>query len=64
MPTVANVVHKQPNTPWQMVSDYKRRPAKRQRAPTPHDLEDVLAATAAGEEEEEEGRAAGAAAGK
>ncbi|KAL4452119.1 hypothetical protein ABPG75_007781 [Micractinium tetrahymenae] len=65
MPTVNNVVHKVPNTPWQTVTDIKRRPTKKQRAPTPHDLEDALAgaepkaedaaaAQSEGEEEEQE----------
>jgi hypothetical protein len=54
---VCNVVHKVPNTPWQMVSDIRRRPSKkqRQRAPTPHDLGHEMAeAVSDGEEEEEE----------
>lgn len=55
MPTVQNVVHKTPNTPWQMVSDIRpRRAAKKQRAPTPHDLEGALAAEAEAAEQDEE----------
>lgn len=46
MPTVRNVVHKVPNTPWQTVTDIRRRPAKRQRAPTPHDLDEMLGGAA------------------
>lgn len=55
LPTIKDVRHVNPNTPWRTVADplqsFKRRKKRAARAPTPHELElDVAAA----EEEEEE----------
>ncbi|KAL4857201.1 hypothetical protein ACK3TF_002502 [Chlorella vulgaris] len=60
MPTVRNVVHTLPNTPWQMQSDIKRRPAKKQRqkATSPHDLGDAMLG-AEGEQQQQQQDTAG-----